>query len=690
MPDMAENEVGADQVGGDQQGPVSLLNALLGAGTDGAEKRKLQLAALASTIESTVSSYDDAFDQLPEMVQNALDAIAQKFAERTSTGESYQPKVTIEVNEEDRQISVLDNGCGVPEEHFHKVFEPNVSVKQLLRLKDQRGHKGAAVVYLQFDHSRFEFQVKCGAFRRCGTLLNGHAWRKKLREALASGVTPPEPEYVESTQIDPTLETYDSGAFVRVQLVDPDACSLFDGLFSTADVANRSEIACKRIEYLLRTRTGIGYVADRVAGLPAAIAALGRVQLVVRFKDSTVRTEDVHVGFLYPHLDAAIPSAEILNKGTPRTLEMLYQEWNVPLFQMKNIFSDRLLAPKRLQDVVTFFQPYGYFCYTARNPLYESIQDRFCKFPEQSPPGLESDLREYLKVTGVNGGFLLAVQGFPNGRLQQFLQRGGSEDKSRTFVLINFNGNYVPDYGRKSLHHDCRPFVNELCKSVMAFANDEKKNYLPSGSKGGGGGPGPAGGLANARETCKEQEASLRAKYPVPPFVSGNVQPYFTPQFEAEVAYQFLSFVKADQLKGFRIFGAPTLLMYDGLFDYDLEKHAGEYEATLRKLGVVFGAKPKITLTGHWLEYKKSCDQLVQDFNDSDGSPSKKWYELLNLLVCDEVDDQYEGYTLTEISHSNIGERLYYGVTHILRKNGHEHSIQVICLTSLRARLNSP
>src|SRR4051794_11554462 len=110
---MANNPEQAGQVA-----PASLLKALLGDGTDGAEKRRLQLAALSSTIESTVSSYDDAFDQLPEMIQNALDAITEKFAECKSSGVPYQPKLTITVDEEQREISVLDNGCGVPEEHF--------------------------------------------------------------------------------------------------------------------------------------------------------------------------------------------------------------------------------------------------------------------------------------------------------------------------------------------------------------------------------------------------------------------------------------------------------------------------------------------------------------------------------------------------------------------------------------------
>ena len=61
----------------------------------------------------------------------------------------------------------------------------------------------------------------------------------------------------------------------------------------------------------------------------------------------------------------------------------------------------------------------------------------------------EDEFKEYIRTTGVNGGFQVFVKGFPNGRLHPFIQRGGSEQESRSFVMLNFQGNYRPDYGRK-------------------------------------------------------------------------------------------------------------------------------------------------------------------------------------------------------------------------------------------------
>ena len=81
----------------------------------------------------------------------------------------------------------------------------------------------------------------------------------------------------------------------------------------------------------------------------------------------------------------------------------------------------------------------------------------------------EDEFKEYLRTTGVNGGFQVFVKGFPNGRLHPFIQRGGSEHKSRSFVMLNFQGDYRPDYGRKNLRSDCRGLVNELCKCLMRY-----------------------------------------------------------------------------------------------------------------------------------------------------------------------------------------------------------------------------
>jgi hypothetical protein len=664
---------------------MSLLKALLGEGVTDAEKQSLELATLSASIESTINSYDDAFDQLPEMVQNALDSIIQKYHESISAGITYKPKLTILIDEENRDIGVLDNGVGVPQEHFHKVFRPNVSVKRLLKYKNQRGHKGAAVVYLQFDHGEFEFQVKDQKYRRSSLLRNGNEWIAKLKDAIENGVPPPQPDYLEGEDINPTLESYESGAYVRVKLADEDARALFDGIFSSANLAKREEIACKRLEYILRTRTGIGYVSEHGKPLPDALSALGKVKLEVRFKAKSTRTSDIPIGFWFPHEAHPGPTAEIMNKGKPRPLEILYQSWAHNFFQYKEQLKIRLLNSKRNQDAINKFQPYGYFSYTSDNLLYESIIDKLCDLGP-STESLENGFREYLKTTGINGGFLISVDGFPNGRLHQFIQRGGSEDKSRSFVIVNFNKNYTPDYGRKSLHHDCRGFVNDLCKGFMALAGAEKKDYLRTGRKGGGGTPGPSGGLPNAKESVKQEESQIRARYQFPTYISGSSTLSQSPlEYETEVAYQFIELVRNGTLKGFKVFGIPTGMMFDGLFDYDIPASEGEYHKENKPLGLNFGTKKNITLTGQWLEFKKSADLLRDDFVAEDGAPSKKWFELLNLLVCDQIDTQIDDYSIDAIEDNNVSDRFFYGATHIMRKDQQEHTVQIICLSTLRS-----
>ena len=215
----------------------SLLNALLGGVV---QSRQIQLIALAGRIESIVSSYDDAFDQLPEMLQNSLDAIEQKYGVETEAGREFTPKISVFFNVEDRSIAVLDNGVGVPEEHFHRVFEPGVSVKKIQNHKNARGHKGAAVVYLQFDHAQFRFDTKIGDFQRSGRLTDGDKWLKELSQALDEDRCPQEPTYAETSDIHPMLKNYDSGTYVSVSLADDEAKNLFDGIFSTSEITDKA------------------------------------------------------------------------------------------------------------------------------------------------------------------------------------------------------------------------------------------------------------------------------------------------------------------------------------------------------------------------------------------------------------------------------------------------------------------
>ena len=77
------------------------------------------------------------------------------------------------------------------------------------------------------------------------------------------------------------------------------------------------------------------------------------------------------------------------------------------------------------------------------------------------------------------------------------------------------------------------------------------------------------------------------------------------------------------------------------------------------------------------------------DFKKRDGEEAKKYFVLVDLLVCDKADLDEEGYSCEEIvTDEQVTERRYYGVTHLLRCSADlSHVIQVISLDSLRRRV---
>ena len=95
-----------------------------------------------------------------------------------------------------------------------------------------------------------------------------------------------------------------SGAFVYAKLFEEKAIELFDGIFARSRDEAGKKIAHKRIEYLLRTRTGIGYISKKgesADDLPDFYKKL-KVILHTKFADGLDRNANITVGYYYPHL----------------------------------------------------------------------------------------------------------------------------------------------------------------------------------------------------------------------------------------------------------------------------------------------------------------------------------------------------------------------------------------------------
>lgn len=82
------------------------------------------------TVHNIISSYHGNYDLFAESVQNAMDAIHERWR---SDGESgYVPRIIVIVDLRANTFAVIDNGVGISGEDCKKVFAPNYSLKSRL------------------------------------------------------------------------------------------------------------------------------------------------------------------------------------------------------------------------------------------------------------------------------------------------------------------------------------------------------------------------------------------------------------------------------------------------------------------------------------------------------------------------------------------------------------------------------
>lgn len=75
------------------------------------ELSKQQISQIRSNIERIISSYRHIWDIYAELLQNSADAIIEKFGE----DKIDQGRIELEINTEQREIIITDNGIGIEE-----------------------------------------------------------------------------------------------------------------------------------------------------------------------------------------------------------------------------------------------------------------------------------------------------------------------------------------------------------------------------------------------------------------------------------------------------------------------------------------------------------------------------------------------------------------------------------------------
>lgn len=633
-----------------------------------------RLYSLCTQIENIVSSYDDIWDALAEMVQNAVDAVLAR-AETELAAPAGQ--INVHVDAALNRISVTDNGLGVAQEDFVSVFRPNYSVKRRLGHKSARGEKGAGVVFLQFGHDVFEFQTRRPDFQATYRLDAGNAWFKNTLNVVQSDVSwseklatlPTDPHTIQDA-VDATVPC--PGSRVSVDLGPGSNLPQLSRYFS--DPAN----CLRRLEHVVRTRTALGMFAPdgdlSLSESPAARQLLFDLHVTLPNGSAETKT-GLAPGFDYPHLEASRKGrANSLMTAPVNGSELLYEFFDFKWIKKYLTLSPQLVAVAQKYDLQ------GYFSYAYNNPFYEELIGDALGVDPSTADGEQL----MYELQQVNGGFHIAVREYPNGRRHAFLHRGGSEDKSRTYCLFNFRGGYKPDYGRKNIAEEVRPLILELCKQLMSWTTrKERKERLRTGK---GATPHGAQDLEAARKKLKVDATALSS---VGPLIVGAAAPSDwerEPRSETEVIAAFMKLILDGRLPGMTLFGTHDSTMLDGLFSYHLDADpVFAYNKSTCPLGVVFIEGQEKHLDQGWLEFKYSSDLLCGDINKKAGEPGKKWFSLIDLLVCEKVDDAVEGFEFIAVEEATVPERRFFGVTHLMRSSSNnEHVIQVIELGGLR------
>ena len=653
---------------GDKADTTALLELL---GNRGQASEIDDLYQLINTISNINSSYDDPFDAFPELVQNACDAVEERF---DNDPDDYTPTITVLINVPNRRLEVVDNGTGIAWGDRRAAVKPNYSLKRRLGQKSSRGEKGAALTFLQFGHHDFGLQTATENEAWVYTLSGGKDWFQTTSALLESSgdsldmTAVPKADH-ELKQISLTENT-PQGTRASVIFEDDRLLALL-----TAVEAD----ALKRLEYVLRTRTGIGFFVpggDRTKLAPWQASLQVNVELVLP-EGTTVR-DSLETGFYFPHEQAAAAGARKtgLITGKSKSNELLYEFFDIDW--IKKYLDKGVGKDQRHLEMLAKYAVTGYVSYSHQNNWYEEVSAKLLHLPENADASDQS-----MNLVQVNGGFLVAVKDFPTGRRKSFLHRSGAEHKSRTFVLLNFSGDYKPDYGRKNLSADVHPLVLELCKELISFASARRELLY----RGTGQSTHSAKNRAEAEEALKADADRLKSNGIL--INSNDAGLKRAPASEVEVVAELLRLVALGHLPGFSIYGFLARGMLDGYFDYALPVDLSfTFASATKALGVSFAEGKPISYTGQWMEFKVKSDSLVDDFKKNAGVPGKKYFALVNLLVCESVDDATDDYELIEVTEDNFDERKFFGVTHLLRStHDSEHAVQVISLRHLRSHL---
>lgn len=474
-----------------------------------------------------LKSYTGYFDVFNELVQNALDAVERKQSEAV---DSYQPKVWISIDLQNRHIRVTDNGVGMGLEEFKYFVRPNVSFK---KQRETRGHKGVGASFLAFGFSAIRIQTKKSHEEFSATLRQGRQWAEDRTNSI------PRPKFEIIKTFSEEIVPEDSGTAIEVVLGNEPGVRPKDlGWLGAHSADTWAEV--------LRIKTPVGGVYLETS------AFTPKVDVTVVDLDGTIsRVEMQKPEYYYPHEFPSFKSESVggiesaLSKiqGSPderftklgsqfKRLSCLYEVYHKDDLLAPGSPYESALDPEDRQ-LIEKHQISVYASFLASAKLWGTFNDDSLR------------LRKNQRL--IHGGLQMASDNMVQGDLSVIPLTSEIGYQANSHIIVHFvDGN--PDMGRKVFQPELQSLATKLAVRSVNTLKKYRQHLKPdTGSTR----------VAPDKELHEYKKAQEQYRDENPLILVTNDRPSCVtavPQQEQDVIALFHELVGSNFLRGYRFF----------------------------------------------------------------------------------------------------------------------------------------
>lgn len=626
------------------------------------ENERLIDEANRRIIVNILKSYTGYFDIFSEMIQNSLDATELKSR---LIGESYTPRIWIEIDIENNRVRVADNGVGISSEQYRYFLKPNFSFK---KPKQLRGQKGVGATFLAYGFSLLRVHTRCEGVEIAAILRQGRQWAQDQNGRV------PRPTFQVEPFNAPELGSSDSGTCVEIVI----------GGSAGERPKKLDWLGAKTAQQwldVLRIKTPLGGVYLRTPSFSAEVQ--------IRVKDSTgfVSTANaVRPEYFFPHEIPGIKVSTVkdvenaLTKiqgdteqkfarldGEYKRLDCLWEVYDKDdLLNAKGWFSTALTEDQKALVEKHDITVYASFLRSAR--MWGELNDNIFK------------LRPGERI--VQGGLQMASDFMVQGDLSIIPLTSTIGYQANSHVIVHFtDGN--PDMGRKVF----QPELKEIAEVLSVRCVNIFKRYLTHLKPDTG-----AQVVAPDKQLYdwKKAQEAYRDQNPLAfQDKKGRITLVSAPQQEQDVIALFHQLVGLGVIRGLEFLATSQSDRYDCLYLLEYPDETFRYDRDSNPLGACgdygfpHSSEPRV------LEYKYDLDALIRDF-----SSEVKYAKHINFVVCWRADKQFrEKYYLNSLLVGDEGaNRQVFGATHQAFPDGagQQPDFEVCILEDLLRFLQDP